>query len=390
MLGNSKKLDLILGILIVVLIIILVYFLYYTSSDNFFIDREDPILSIVDINDRFNVLISPHLSDAKSCSQCHLDAIIVDCTTCHSNPPLYINNTTYFPHHEPVGDPGLLNCTSSDCHDGTSDVRYINTPIGTSEYCDQCHVMGGSHTIHTTVNNRGPETLISCVDCHSAYSPPLFTDGLDLINTTVCNACHSQGGRFDGVDNASIGAKPNWPNGVYNETLGTLNIGMEKWCVGCHDDGLSVVNSLTAYDVGLFWNSSKGQSGTVDCESCHYIENGTHINSSSSNPNLKGPYVNDTYWISDPIVELALCWSCHDPDIYVNGSSGTNFSSHKRHVGRKDVACFACHETHAETNFVHQIKITPVTGPITDFTHYPAGGGNCQATCHGGSGWKSY
>jgi hypothetical protein len=387
--SNLKKLYFIFIVLIITLFSILIYFHIFTTINEFRTDQDDLILSIIDIKGRLSITESPHFASNRTCATCHSDAIIVDCRTCHPNPPLFVNITEDFPHHEPTGAPGSLNCTASDCHDGTTDVRYINTPIGTTEYCDQCHAAGGSHTIHVTVNNRGPEIPITCTGCHGAYTPPLLSDGLDLTNTTVCNSCHSPGGRFDGVDNTSIGAKSNWVNGVYNETLGTLNPGMEKWCVGCHDNGSSTVNSLTAYDVGLFWTSTKVTNGTVDCESCHYTESGTHINSSSSDPNIKGNYIEDTYWISDPIIEMSVCWPCHNPDIYVNGSSGTNFPSHKRHIDKKDVACYACHETHAETNFVHQFKVIPVIGPIVDLIHYPAGGGECNAICHG-AGWKSW
>jgi hypothetical protein len=85
---------------------------------------------------------------------------------------------------------------------------------------------------------KGPN--IPCSDCHNTSSYPDFADGTTtLAATTVCDSCHSQNGAFDGVDTdiptGSIGAKDNWSDGVY-QVDGTLTIGKEKWCAGCHDD----------------------------------------------------------------------------------------------------------------------------------------------------------
>ena len=43
----------------------------------------------------------------------------------------------------------------------------------------------------------------------------------------------------------SVGAKDNW-NEVYSETGETLLPGKEKWCIGCHDAGTSVVSGTSA------------------------------------------------------------------------------------------------------------------------------------------------
>jgi hypothetical protein len=415
---NIKKSDLFLGFLIIIFFVIFVTFLFDTALHESFLKGVDvPKSSIFDIKEHKMESIS-HFASNRSCATCHADAIndeLICISLCHKvggiasdHIPLLnwtgVNDsgTILFEHHP--GGTLPFGCLFADCHENSAqpdDARYALNLLANHDFCDLCHeygghgndsglIMLGSHSIHTNNSIRGPETSLTCTDCHDVGNFSKFVDGQDLNNTTACNTCHSQGGRSDGVDNTSIGAKPNWPNGVYNETLGTLNVGMEKWCAGCHDNGSSVINGQTAYDVGLFWTSTKVTNGTVDCESCHYTESGTHINSSSSDPNLKGTYVEDTYWVTDPYDENTICWGCHDPDIYINGSAGTNFSSHKKHITNKGTACYGCHETHAETNFVHQLKVIPVTGPVTGINHYPAGGGQCQATCHGGSGWKTW
>jgi hypothetical protein len=95
--------------------------------------------------------------------------------------------------------------------------------------CGKCHT-SGSHTAHSTAA-YGPQ--VSCDACHDTDNFPLFSDGQDLANTTVCDNCHSTGGNLDGVNDATVGAKNNWTAGVY--TGGVLTSGKEMWCASCHD-----------------------------------------------------------------------------------------------------------------------------------------------------------
>jgi hypothetical protein len=100
-----------------------------------------------------------------------------------------------------------------------------------------------SHSTHTEDDSddlKGP--FIDCDICHDTNNYPYFKTGTDsngdgkyvLSETDVCNNCHSPNGAFDGVDDAVIGAKNNWKDGVY--TSPTLKTGKEQWCAGCHDD----------------------------------------------------------------------------------------------------------------------------------------------------------
>ncbi len=94
-------------------------------------------------------------------------------------------------------------------------------------------------------DRRGPG--IYCDSCHDIYNMPTFKSGVDhnedgvftLDETDVCDACHSPGGSYNGVDSVgdSVGAKDNWlSNGVYRADNTTLKPGKEKWCAGCHDE----------------------------------------------------------------------------------------------------------------------------------------------------------
>jgi hypothetical protein len=146
------------------------------------------------------------------------------CQVCHENTSNFssgtINtHTDYGPDSQPGG-----NCTA-DCHLHTGGFK----PGAT----------GQGHDTHL-VEVYGPQ--IGCIDCHGLNNPPLFADGNDLATTTVCDNCHSPGGVFDGVNDLAIGAKNNWPDGVYDgsaDVAGKLSAGKEDWCVSCHDDSPS-------------------------------------------------------------------------------------------------------------------------------------------------------
>ncbi|MGA1874628.1 MAG: PKD domain-containing protein [bacterium] len=89
---------------------------------------------------------------------------------------------------------------------------------------------------------------IDCTFCHDIPFPDYLKDGLTLANTAVCNSCHSPDGQYNGVDHAVIGAKANWDSGgVYEGNV--LKKEKEKWCVGCHDGGTSVIGDVAAANV---------------------------------------------------------------------------------------------------------------------------------------------
>lgn len=131
----------------------------------------------------------------------------------------------------------------SNCHglSGHAPVRH-----GTTGDCGAsgCHGTSGSHAAHLNASDpKGPGAL-ACGDCHNTAAYPAFATGTDsdlsglieLDETTVCNACHSPGGSYNGVDSTagSIGAKDYWAARVY-ETAADLKAGNELWCAGCHD-----------------------------------------------------------------------------------------------------------------------------------------------------------
>jgi hypothetical protein len=141
--------------------------------------------------------------------------------------------------------------------------------------CANCHT-SGSHVAHLEASYGPLIASASCDACHDINNFPLFSDGQNLANTTVCDPCHSPGGAYDGVNDPNIGAKGNWVSGVFNGSA--LQAGKEKWCVGCHDNDPSVVNGVSAPNIAGndtsfgYYKTGHGKHGNeqaVTCLACH-------------------------------------------------------------------------------------------------------------------------
>lgn len=180
------------------------------------------------------------------------------------------------------GNDGLLDGACEVCHTQTS--YHTNTGDGTDHYdannCTACHphftddvlnyfsptfVGGQSHFTHFE-DPKGPMlgTDACFTACHLSSSDfKKFKDNQPVETTNVCNACHSAGGSFNGVgdmdpgnpNSVAYGAKYNWEDGIYEPAVdpelwpSRLKAGKENWCAGCHDNGSSVVKSVSAPNV---------------------------------------------------------------------------------------------------------------------------------------------
>ncbi len=167
-----------------------------------------------------------------------------DCTTCHLHSNGFVHG----------GGSGCITCHGHEAgtlYDPDATFPYtagITASLGTGT--------SKSHSTHTEADSddlRGPG--IYCDSCHDINNFPNFNSGTDgngdgkynLAETDVCDTCHSPGGSYDGIDDALVGAKNNWDNGVY---IGdNLMGGKEKWCVGCHDDDPSVIQSVSSPNI---------------------------------------------------------------------------------------------------------------------------------------------
>ena len=225
----------------------------------------------------------------------HTSAVATNCITCHPH-------TAGFSHGGGVGGG-----TCEECHG--HDEGYGGFTGGKGSF-----VAHSTHTENDTDDLKGPN--ISCYDCHETDKIPYFKSGNDsnedgfitLDETDVCNTCHSPEGTYDGVDDVDVGAKNNWHSAIYETDGGglstsVLQAGKEKWCVTCHDESASVIDSITApniagdedgdYTYGTGWGYYKtghglaadeaypykggllepplvgGAAKPVNCDSCH-------------------------------------------------------------------------------------------------------------------------
>ena len=306
------------------------------------------------------------------------------CTSCHLHGPMVMisRNLCYTCHG---GNPG-------DAPEG-------NPPMFTSP-------SGQSHNTHTKINSRGPNPALDCNNCHDTSDYSTFADGKPISTTTVCDICHSPGGTYDGVDDAVIGAKNNWTAGAYSGN--NLASGKEKWCAGCHDENPSVMQGISApniageegantnYGIGYgYYKTGHGlETGTypasgapganMQCSECHdstssHID-GEHRTYIAASSNYQEGYRlkdvagglpmevprTDVFTVES---DFALCFQCHDSDMYLNTENlTTNFvegvsNRHRVHLnsgggnmnkwdsdwdGAVDstMSCIACHNVH--------------------------------------------
>jgi hypothetical protein len=193
------------------------------------------------------------------------------------------------------GDPSKLDGPCEVCH-LAANVKYHSGDAddGTDHYdgmnCLSCHphfvddivnyfeprfIGTQSHTTHFT-DPKGPlfGEDPNCNLCHYPGDYNLFGPTGDTLEaTTVCDPCHSPDGAFDG----SADGKAKWEDSVYEENGTDLKPGNENWCAGCHDDGTSIVDSVSAPNV-MGDNATYGYNisghgsdplNYVFCEDCH-------------------------------------------------------------------------------------------------------------------------
>ena len=252
------------------------------------------------------------------------------CEVCHTQTNHFRNDGSGpDQHHMNVGGAGGLNCIS--CHSHKTGFAHGGGAGGQGcGTASTCHGLRGSHPMHVS----GVQLSLVCSDCHNTSSFPLFVDGPEKAGTHVCDTCHSPDGAFDGVDDPVFGAKANWNTGVYSGS--DLGAGKEKWCAGCHDQGTSVVNGVSARAVGGdnttwgFFRSGHGKTGIAGkCTDCHDPNlphtDGIARSYQVDNSGVVRPY-NTSFRLkigmdiprpSTSVQEpepsrYALCFSCHD------------------------------------------------------------------------------
>jgi len=267
-----------------------------------------------------------------------------------------------------------------------------------SDECNYCHatggvsekiISGGTHETHLT-SDKGP-AVDSCNDCHKVHTTiagAQFTDQEPLATTTVCNNCHSPSGVFDGVNNATYGAKSNWTDGVYEDD-GTVTPGKEQWCVGCHDDvpanskqdgtGILAPNKAgdntsygyyaTGHGVAGSYNATMhGQNGPAyACTVCHNsaLDHISDVPDDSDRLELVSDTLNYTSDISE------VCLDCHKVDQSSNGTLGYDATAEA-----------TVHSGGVLDNYNTVAKASVAFPAYGDSANYPANSGYQCEGCH--------
>ncbi|MFC1715798.1 hypothetical protein ACFL6S_19170 [Candidatus Poribacteria bacterium] len=288
------------------------------------------------------------------------------CEVCHTTTNHHRNNAEEDHTHHAGED-----CI--DCHEHVSSLNHGG--------CGGCHGTSGSHPTHAGNNSRGVD--VECSECHNTSDLPYFSSGTDsnldgkydLPETDVCDACHSPGGTYDGVDSTTFGAKANWTDGIYSGDA--LTSGKEKWCAGCHDELPAIMESVSApkvigdeaaatdYGIGYgFYKTGHGllsgdaypatyeQGAGLECLDCHdagfthidgdartYTPDSDYLTYDPISDNYQNGYrlknivtgYSGQYPLHMPRTghvyppsfradwEFALCFSCHDKNKLSNG-----------------------------------------------------------------------
>jgi len=303
-----------------------------------------------------------------------------------------------------VTNSGAKTCANVYCHGNWTGSGGANTTPtwGGSVACGDCHaatagtLTTGSHAAHLTRLN-GPDGVVGstldCDGCHGSGAKlgthvghvngvATFADGNTLATTSACNTCHSPTGSYDGVNDATLGAKDNWRTGIYTD--GNLIAGKERWCVTCHDEspanskadgtGVSARNMVGNNSTWGFYQTGHGADISVDCVQCHSTRM-PHIDhiytpildvmKTTQNPNNYRFYVGKgmrmPYDRSSAPESRELCISCHSEtnlfkqsglpaDATSNFRSdyadGTGYQNLHFSYHREGSNCITCHDPH--------------------------------------------
>jgi hypothetical protein len=322
--------------------------------------------------------------------------------------------------HNPT-PPGPLTTAYDATGSGTGSYLEYYRAVGTFS-CSDCHAYEteASHPTHADSSGKGVD--LGCFDCHDSdghVNDTVDFPGGPLSATTACDACHSTGGAYGGVDMA----KGNWVAGIYEPDGVTLQPGKDQWCAGCHDDvganskqdgtGITAPNIMgdSGQEIYGYIVSGHGRpSANLTCDVCHDLTR-THIdhdprtydvNESSSSGNDISTYSGHSYkkgyrlkaglemprnsWDDD----YYLCTNCHQEVMgtktnfrYPSGGGDNLHGTHIRQFGSFDwgwdsdadgvpctpgtgdswMSCTGCHNVHGspmDVNYDDVLTPNPV------------------------------
>jgi len=257
------------------------------------------------------------------------------------------------PHHYPTASTNPCKY----CHDtasGTPALRGWNgTPpagVGTwgakplSNLCYQCHTTGhatGAHGMSTNAydnNNHGsvaaniaespngaaqagmttsslPYTLgagMECTTCHNVHVTNNRPFNQRAGYQTLCNNCHAGRANDTATRTTTAASGRNYSTHPTNRTIAPVNATNLKLVAGINNN-LKVATPAPAsgvgngYALGGHLNDAAGNTGTMDCQTCHAVHGPTQGSTIGINDLLA--VANDTVTATNPANNL--CEGCH-------------------------------------------------------------------------------
>jgi hypothetical protein len=348
---------------------------------------------------------------------------VIDCSSCH-NP--------HFPHTTEDSHPGGLRAENLKLIRGNTG-KHVSAAVEPALFqlkpdhfafdesnppwngiCQTCHTQTNHHTNNDYADHEH-QVGSNCTACHR------HEDGF-IAHGNTCVGCHSlpqgfrrqivgAGGDFDQISSHVSGSVDDEDCTTCHEMskhqYGVVRLkdpdsgqlwtsSRVEWCLACHDGDppagvVFPAEKGSGYDKSSFFNSIHDQHmGSNSCSHCHYAHGSSYTSL------LKGKYVMADYnpWnLGDG--DYAVCWTCHDEAVIVNGTNAFK-QHHDSHVNGAASPCFVCHDIHApaEPNEPGLINLEPPIQQGYDISYIEGydknsafgvmyGFGYCYLTCHG-------
>jgi predicted CXXCH cytochrome family protein len=258
--------------------------------------------------------------------------------------------------------------TCLDCHSDLLEWKIQHTPAKNG--CNNCHETKLSE--HPEKISKGlfltKEMPDLCYGCHEGVKQEI--DTTRFVHKAVkeekqCANCHS-------------------PHAADVKKL--LIAEKNKLCLSCHDKETTKANGERSVNIKQLLADSKVIHPAIKggCTSCH------KPHASTENYLLISAFPRERY-VKARSSSFALCWECHDIDLYdapktTTATSFRNGDQNLHHIhltGARGRSCVICHDVHASNNKALIIDKVAFGQWKFDMNFVPSdSGGSCYPGCH--------
>ena len=268
----------------------------------------------------------------------------------------------------------------------------LNTKEAAGEpKCMECH----SDLLEWKVTHKPAKE--GCLVCHKTNPeehPEKTTKGLFLAEEVpgLCYTCHEDVKKE--IDSAKVVHKTvmtdkkciNCHSPHASDEPKLLLSQKNKLCLSCHDKDSTYADGHKTINMKQLLSSSKVIHPAIKggCGSCH------KAHASNENYMLISEFPREKYVIPNSD-RFALCWECHDADLYnvAKSTTVTSFRNgdqnlHWVHLkGARGRSCVICHDVHASNNKALIIDKVSFGKWNFDMNFVPSEkGGSCYPGCH--------